>query len=514
VSLERPWYKVWPEDVPKHIEYPERPIYEMIDEKLKERPDKCVVFQAETGTCYTGECLFKVSKAVAAWLQTEGVNKGDQVLFSGFNTVEALAGLLGIWRAGAQAVLVDPLTTREDLEFQLEGRNIRVAVLSPEFYEREYDVLSKVGIEKALLLGHQVKEFEKPEVVPLGKIRSMYPSWREPNIRPKDDIGVVLYYSGIAGRTMQTLHTYFSILSSTIAYHAMVNIKEPLKSLVVAPLTHILGLQAGVLVALLSGGLVAFMKRWDPELALEVLASRNINYLSGAPLMHESLLQKVGQSKLALNLKIGVSGGAPLKPEVQELFKKVFNAPLVQLYGMTETWVITFQPINIAEIKATVGIPLPDVDVRIVDPENPRKELNVGEVGELLVKAPWIMKGYEDESENRKVFIDGWLRTGDLLLMDENGILYFKGVKKRMLKYKAYPIFPRDLEIILERHPAVEKAVVYGEPDPNVGQKPVAKVVLKKEYRGKIDPEEIRKYVNSRVAFYKKVHKVYIVDEI
>jgi len=511
---ERPWFKVWPEGVPHSIEYPEDPIATLIGDEFKRNPSKCYLYQVETGTCYTGECLDKTSSAIAAWLQGEGVDRGVQVLFSAFNTLEGVAGLIGIWKAGGEAVLVDPLTTSEDLRFQLEGRDIKIAVVSPDFYEREHAVLSEVGVEKALILGHYVKEEAKPKAVMLGSIRHLWSEWREPDIKVKSDVGVVMYYSGIAGRTMQTLHTYFSITSSTIALTAMINLKDPLKTLVVAPITHVLGLQAGLLASLLTGGAAALMKRWNPYLAATTIKLRDINFISGAPLMHEALIETAKSLKGPWPIKLGVSGGAPLKPEVQEEFNKVFGAPLVQLYGMTETWVLTFQPSNIAHVKGTVGIPLPDVDARIVDPENPTKEMDIGETGELLVKAPWVMKGYEDENENKKVFVDGWLKTGDLMVMDNNGLLYFRGVKKRMLKYKAYPIFPRDLELILEKHPAVEKALVIGEPDPQVGQKPIAKVVLKKEYRGKITPLEIQEYVNKRVAFYKKIHRVEIVDSI
>ncbi len=150
------------------------------------------------------------------------------------------------------------------------------------------------------------------------------------------------------------------------------------------------------------------------------------------------------------------------------------------------------------------------VEIKIVKDDG--KEAGLNETGELWVKAPWLMLGYSDTQETAKVFKDGWLKTGDLVSVDENGLLYFKGVKKRMLKFKGYPIFPRDLEEILKKHPNVVDAKVVGEDAGNLGQQPVAKVVVKEKRENLA--EELLNFVNSRVAFYKKLKRVDIVDKI
>ena len=504
----RPWHSVWPDWAPKSIEYPEEPLYAPILSAARDSPGRCALVQAETGACYTYESLVSTARRVAAWVEGTGRN----VVFAAWNNIEAAAALLGAWMGGARVIAVDPLTTGEDLEFQLEGRRVDGAILSPEFYARERGRLEKLGISKVLVLSPTWEG----EAGPTAMTGLPSPSeWREPSIKPREDTAVVFYYSGIAGRTMQTLHSHYGVLSSTIAYNAMLGL-DRVNSLNVAPLTHILGLQAGILASLYTGGTSVLMRRWNPALALQVLGSSDVNYLPGAPMMHESLVEEARRSGVRPRaLRLGASGGAPLKPEVQDAYRETLGAPLVQLYGMTETWIITFQPVNIADVKGTVGIPLPDVDVVLADPEDPRRILGrAGQTGELLVKAPWVMQGYEDEEENKNVFVDGWLRTGDILYMDERGLLYFRGVKKRMIKYKAYPIFPRDLELILEKHPAVAKAYVYGIPDPDVGHIPAAKVVLKEEYKGKVTEEELMDYVNSRVAFYKKVRRLEIVESL
>ena len=509
----RTWHRVWPKGVPLELDYPEMTLYEVVRDHARRKPLKCAVVQAETGYGYTYIELVRAASRVAEWLHDSGVEPGDQVLFSSFNTVESVAGFLGISAAGAAAVLVDPLTTSEDLKFQIAGREIKAAVLHPEFYEREQRILEEAGIDRILVLSPRPREgWEASTLRDVMKLRGEEARSR---LNPARSTGMVLYYSGIAGRTMQTFHSHASIVWAAMATGAMARVDENMCSLVVAPITHVLGLQVSLATALVVGGTAVIMQRWDQGLAARAIEDYGVTLTTGAPMIYHGLLDELSKGGYEYSsLKLAISAGAPLDPALQVLFKERLGVPLVQAYGMTETMLLTMQPQALSKVTGTVGIPLPDVDVKIVDPENPSKERGVGEPGELLVKAPWLMLGYEDPSETEKVFLNGWLRTGDLLEMDENGLLYFRGVRKRMIKYKAYPIFPRDLELILESHPAVEKAYVYGEPDPEVGQKPVAKVVLKPEYRSSVTADELMNYVNSRVAFYKKIRRIEIVNRI
>ncbi len=509
----RLWHKIWPKSVPLELEYPETTIYDIVRQHAKRRPLKCAVVQAETGYGYTYIELARTAARISEWLNDAGVEPGDQVLFSSFNTVEAVAGFLGISAAGAAAVLVDPLTTSEDLRFQVAGRNIKAAILHPEFYEREKAIIEEAGIDNVLILGLKPREgWDTATLRDVMKLRGEEASGR---FNPSETPGMILYYSGIAGRTMQTLHSHTGLVWAAMATGAMARIDEKMCSLVVAPITHVLGLQVSLATALVAGGTAVIMNRWDQALAARAIEDYGVTLVTGAPMIYHGLLDELSKGGYEYSsLQLAISAGAPLDPALQVLFKERLGVPLVQAYGMTETMLLTMQPRGLSKVTGTVGIPLPDVDARIVDPDDPSEEKGPGEPGELLVKAPWLMMGYEDHKETEAVFVDGWLRTGDILEMDDNGLLYFRGVRKRMIKYKAYPIFPRDLELILEKHPAVEKAYVYGEHDPEVGQKPVAKVVLRPEYKGRVSAEELMEFVNSRVAFYKKVRRVEIVDTL
>ena len=171
---------------------------------------------------------------------------------------------------------------------------------------------------------------------------------------------------------------------------------------------------------------------------------------------------------------------------------------------------VTIQPLEMSDRLGTIGLPLPGLGHRIVR-EDGTEVMEPGEVGELHVRSPWIMLGYSDPRDTERAVVGGWLRTGDLVSADESGLLYFRGVKKRMIKYKGYPIFPRDLEEVLKRHPAVKEALVKGERDPEVGERPVGYVVLREGYDGKVSEEELMDFVNSKVAGYKKLRALRIV---
>ncbi|MEM1954073.1 MAG: AMP-binding protein, partial [Nitrososphaerota archaeon] len=217
--------------------------------------------------------------------------------------------------------------------------------------------------------------------------------------------------------------------------------------------------------------------------------------------------------RLPKRIRYCLSAGGYLPPEVQRKFAEVFGVPLVQMYGLTEGWVITLQPLELADRLGTIGLPLPGVQHKVVRDDG-SEVTGPGEVGELHVRMPWIMLGYADPRDTELAIRDGWLRTGDLVSRDENGFLYFRGVKKRMIKYKGYPVFPRDLEELLRRHPAVSDALVRGEPDPETGERPVAFVVLKEGYEGRVSESELMEFVNSRVAGYKKLRGLKFVRSL
>ncbi|MCH4814551.1 MAG: class I adenylate-forming enzyme family protein [Saccharolobus sp.] len=409
------------------------------------------------------------------------ISPGDTVVHMMTNSLQSVINYLAIYWAGGKVVAVDPLTSAEDLKFILEDSIPDLIITDEEIYKREYDVLKsyKVIVNKK---GKDI--FTKPY------------EYRE------DEVGLIYYYAGIAGRTMQVLHSASRVeLNSATLYNA-INLKE-IRGILTVPIAHVLG-NSVLGVILEAGGTLYVMGKFNVDEAIESINRYNINYLSTVPTVYDYLNNE--EKKKLDSLELCVSSAAPLFPSTVNTFKSKYGKDIVQQYGFTEGLIITFQPKELAGV-ISIGKPLPGVEIKIVDNEG--KENNEGE---LWVKAPWLMLGYKDREETARAFNKGWLRTGDLVRIDEKGLLYFRGIKKRMLKFKGYPIFPRDLEEILKTHPLVEDVKVVGEDAGNLGQQPVALVKVKELKTGIED--ELLNYVNSRVAFYKRLKKVYVVDRI
>ncbi|WP_084019796.1 class I adenylate-forming enzyme family protein [Vulcanisaeta thermophila] len=490
------------------LKYPFDNPVEALREYRASSPNRVFLVDDEGRSLTYGD-LYEESARLASAMQGLGVGKGDRVGVVMSNGVELVNILFATWTLGATAVVIDPLTISEDLDYQLSDASPKVVFVDPQVMERERGVLSRFN---TVVTGSCANCLTYSDLLNRGSVGGLKTEY----VNPRDDVGLIYYYAGIASRTEQVWHTFYGLFTGPYAFGEALNLGEDDVVIVTAQLAHILGLTE-FLAAFLRGSRVVLVRHFDVKLVPSLVSKYGVTVFAGVPLMFDQLLNNNELDPKTLStLRIALSAAAPLPPQTQLGFYQRFGVPLVQFYGLTEAFVLTLQPLSYREVTGTVGSPIPDVEVKIVDPRNPGRELGVGEVGELMVKAPWVMKGYSDPEDTRRAFYNGWLLTGDLMVMDERGLLYFRGVKKRMIKYKGYPIFPRDLEVILMKHPAVKEVYVTGEQaeNPSIGQIPVAYVVLKEEYRGKVSEGELMDFVNSRVAFYKKLRKVYFVDKL
>ncbi|QGA68943.1 class I adenylate-forming enzyme family protein [Sulfolobus sp. E11-6] len=409
---------------------------------------------------------------------------GDTVVHIMYNSISSILAYLSAFWAGAKVIALDPLTSAEDLKFILDDARPSIIITDEEIYLREKAILKDYKVLTSLPRKEKI---------------------REPYEYKDNEAGLIYYYAGIAGKTMQVLHSPRRVVKNIQSSYETSKLAE-IRSVLTVPLAHVLG-NSVLGITINAGGTLYVMKKFNVKELINAINIYNINYLSTVPMVYDSLLAEENANLSSLELCI--SSAAPLSPNTMRGFKEKYDKDILQAYGCTECLGVTYQPKEYAGI-ITIGKPLPNVEIKIVKEDG--KEAKIGEVGELYVKAPWVMLGYKDENETKRVFEGEWLKTGDLVSMDEKGLLYFRGVKKRMLKYKGYPIFPRDLEDLLRTHPLVKDVKVVGEDEGSFGQKPVAYIVVK-EMKDGLD-EELLTYVNSRVAFYKKLKKVYIVDKL
>ncbi len=494
--------------MPTELNYPHQNPIDALLEYLRSRPNDVLLID-EHGLSLTYEELYNKSAKLANSLSKLGINYGDRIVVMLSNSAEAIISLFAAWMLGAATVIIDPLTISEDLDYQLSDSIPKVIITDKSVIERESTVLSKYRVISIDTAKENVLSFQ--DLLSASSLAGFKPVEVK-----EDDVGLIYYYAGIAGRTMQVWHTYFSLYSGPYAFGEAIGLNHSDSVLVVAQLSHILGLTE-FMSAFVRGARVVIARHFDAKDTPGLIHRYGVTVFAGVPLMFDQILDNKDLSPGMLSsLRLALSAAAPLQPSTQLGFYQRFGVPLVQFYGLTEAYTLTVQPIKYKDVTGTVGSAIRDVELKIVDPSDPSRELGIGETGELAVKAPWVMKGYSDPEDTRRAFYNGWLLTGDLMVMDNERLLYFRGVRKRMIKYKGYPIFPRDLEIILMRHPAVKEAYVTGEQaeDPSIGQLPVAYVILRDEYKGKVSDRELMDFVNSRVAFYKKLRKVYFVDNL
>ncbi|WP_256205052.1 class I adenylate-forming enzyme family protein [Aeropyrum camini] len=309
--------------------------------------------QAETGYCYTWRSLASFIERVGGWLQSRGAGLGAQVAVASENLVEAIAFSLAVLASGARLVLIDPLTVGEDLVWQLEGRGgLETLAASRSFLERNREAVARIdNIKTVVELSNnpQPLEVEGVESLGLGEVLSSSVTL-EGDVGPEDD-SFSIYYAGIAGRTMQAIHTHLGLWMGSKVFAGTAGIDRDTVSLLATPFTHVLGLQASLIAPLIQGAVVVAMQKWNPKLAGELISKGAVNYLAGVPLMFQQLLEQGA----AGGLRLAVSAGAPLPPELQKRFGSEAGTPLLQAYGMSESLILTFQRPALGGLRALSG---------------------------------------------------------------------------------------------------------------------------------------------------------------
>jgi len=555
--MEKPWFKFYPEGVPKSIDYPNMSMAEYLKEIAKNYPnDIALIFE---GFKITYNELMKLIDKFATALSDLGISKGDIVALFLPNTPQFAISYYAVLRIGGIITAINPLFKEKELEYQLKDSEAKLIITLDIFYLLVRKVKEKTKIEKIIVTS--IKEYLSPVKRILGTLFKKIPSRKVPrepdvyffqellekyppnppkvNINPKEDLAVLQYTGGTTGLPKGAMLTHFNLLSNAIvsAYWAStdiikeavqegVNVQDPREylkwskkrredaTLAVIPWFHIYGMTCTLNSGLLSGSKVIILPSFDPAKVLKTIEKYKVTLVPGVPTMYTVLINhpEIGKHDIS-SVRYCVSGAGPLPPEVQKRFMQLTGGILIEGYGLTEASPVTHcnppDPTMKTMKIGTIGIPLPDTDAKIMDLETGEKELKPGEIGELVVKGPQVMKGYWNRpEETSRTLRDGWLYTGDVVTMDENG--YFKIVdrKKDLIKYKGYSVYPRELEDVLYEHPAVKLCCVVGVPDPVTGEIPKAFVVLKDEYIGKVSEEEIIEWVKERVAPYKRVRKV------
>ena len=530
---ERPWLKFYPEGVPANIEIPERSLPEVFDEVTSKYSNKTAII------FYGNRISFKELREdvdrFATALYDLGIEKGDKVALYLLNSPQFIIAYFGALKAGATLTPISPVYTSVEVKHQLEDSEAKSIVCQDFLYdnvertgvELKNVILTSIGeylpVSKKLagksVLGRVYRRMEVPSPRILERpgfhqfqelIKKYPPNPPKIEINAKEDIAVLPYTGGTTGLPKGAVLTHYNLLACQMQTHAFWPIFEEGKEVVPAflPFYHIYGQVVVMLNGLIQGSTLILFTTPDLDDILSAIESYRVTVFFSVPTMYEYLkdYDKTGRVNWK-RLKMITCGADTLHESTVNDWERRTGTRILEGYGLTECSSVSHaNPLGRPKV-GSFGVPLPGIMAAIVHPET-SEFLPPGEIGELVIQGPNVMQGYwkqPEETRETLIELDGkiWLRTGDLVRMDEDGYFHFFDRKKDLIKYKGYSVFAREIEEVLYQHPQVKAAGVLGVPDPKVGQFIKAIVVLQTEARGKISEEEMIKYCEERLAHYK-----------
>jgi len=529
---ERPWLKWYPKEIPHHLQYEEVSLQETLRRTAKKFPDRPAVHFMGKEVPYRK--LFESSLKLANYLRKIGLQKGDRVAVMLPNTPQTFISFYGILFAGGIVVQVNPLFTEREIAFQLKDAGAKFIIVLDMLFNRVKNVEKETDLRHIIVTG--IKDYlpfpknllypmvqKRQKTVPpkvehegrhhlFAEIMKRAEAKDIPDeVNPKEDVAILQYTGGTTGFPKGVMLTHFNLYANAKMCDAWMNkFKEGEgATLGVLPLFHVYGLTTVLVFPVMKGDMAILLPRFDAGEVLKTIDKLKPKVFPGAPTMYIGLLNHPDLEKYDLSsIEVCLSGSAPLPVEVQQQFEKLSGGKLVEGYGLTESSPVTHANFlwDNERVKGSIGVPWPDTDAKIVSLST-GETLPPGEIGELAVKGPQVMKGYWNRpEETEQALKDGWLMTGDLGYMDENGYFYIVDRKKDMIIAGGYNIYPREVEEVLYEHPAVKEAVVAGVPDPYRGETVKAYIVLKEGQR--VTEEELDRFARKQLAAY-KVPRIY-----
>nr|MDO8082883.1 AMP-binding protein [Candidatus Freyarchaeota archaeon] len=529
--MERPWFKSWPEGLPKSLDYPEVPIFTFLSNTAKKLPKKTgIIFYGHEITF--GE-LDNWSDRFANALVDMNVNKGDRVGLLLENCPQYVVSYYGILKAGAIVVPINPMFKEMEMEYQLNDSEAEILITLDYLYPTVQRVVKKTGLRNIIVTSCRDYLPEKPTLpipVSMEQEKKTFPGTIEFNdllkkykakaprvdIDPKEDLALLQYTSGTAGEPKGAMITHFNAVVNIVGGVEWAKVVEEDVTLSVLPLFNVLGMQQAMNCPIYIGNTTVLLSRFDLEAMLKGIEMYKVTLLVNVAPIDQAIATYPYAKNYDLNsLRLCVSGGAPVPLPVFDKFKEVTGCELLEGYGLSETISqVTINPIDKPK-HGSIGIPVFDVDAKIVDTETGSKELAIGEEGEILFKGPQVMKGYWNQPEaTRATLRDGWIYTGDIAKMDEDGYIYIVGRKKDMIIVSGYKVWAAEVERLLRKHPAVYQAAIVGVPDPQQGESVKAYVVLRPDYKGRTTEEKLKEWAKRKMAEYKYPKEIEFVNEL
>ncbi|MBK1717804.1 long-chain-fatty-acid--CoA ligase [Thiocystis violacea] len=443
----------------------------------KRRGDAVCLFHDEGN--WTFEALDRASDGLAAALAEAGIAAGDRIALLCGNGPEFVIAYLGILKAGATAVPLNLLLNPREIAFILDDCGARGLV-----YQQAFATVADSAMEGLDGIGLRIRigEADESEAVPFADLieHPGPPPERALGSGAGEGLAVILYTSGTTGHPKGAMLSHANLLANAASVAQALDFTQDDRVLVVLPMFHAFAATVGMLTPLLHGFALVPVARFEPRLVTQAIVRHGATVFLGVPSMC-GLLLRLDEEMTALwrGVRIGVSGGAAMPLAIMSAFEARFGVPLLEGDGPTECGPVTcVNPVRGERKPGSVGPPIPNVEMRILNAEG--SSVAAGEMGEVCVRGPNVMKGYLNQPEaTRESFFGDWFRTGDLGYRDSEGYFYLVDRLKDLIITNGMNVYPRAIEEVLHAHPEVAEVVVVGDPDPRHGEVPVAHLALK-----------------------------------
>jgi long-chain acyl-CoA synthetase len=519
-----PWARHYDPGVPLEAEFPQATIPDLLFEAAARNPGApALVFFGKTTTY--GQLLDQVQRLARAFSNL-GLEPGERLAVLLPNCPQLVAAYHAVLSLGGVAVLLNPLLSPPEIAYKFNDSGSRMLVVLDHFLPLVEEVADEVHLE-------QVVVTSLPEALPwplswLYNFKARYQGlasgftpgpgrhrWRDllksqpltdlPKTRP-EDTAVLQYTGGTTGKPKAAMLSHQNLLANVIQINAWLpRIQYGAERVVgLIPFFHSFGLTVCLNWPLSQGLSTIILPKFDLKTFLGMLRKHRPTVLPGVPTLFVALINYPELARIDFSqLWACISGSAPLPQEVRDRFEEISGCRIMEGYGLTEAGPVThLNPYHQDRPPGSIGLPFPSTLAKIVDAETGLRDLPLGEVGELAVQGPQVMSGYwQRPEESALVLRDGWLFTGDLAKMDENGYFYIIDRKKDLIIDAGFKIYPREVEEVLYQHPGVLEAVAYGVPDPYRGER--VKVVIVPQQGTNLTAEEIIEYCKPRLATYK-----------
>jgi len=534
-SRGNPWLKSYEPGVPKDLAPADQALSGYFKQTVSRQPEHIAL--SFMGRKITFQELESLVNRFSSALVELGLPRGAKLALHLPNCPQFVIAYCGALQAGYTVVPCNPLYVEREMEYQLNDSEAEAIITLSRFYPMIKKLEQKTGIKKIIVgnikdyfppalrflytLAREKKEGDRVNLEASDAwfeelIAGQPDRFQEPDI-DLDAPACLLYTGGTTGISKGAVLTHRNLATNVLQTVSFLPdfMEGKEKGIAVLPFFHSYGLTTCLNMLLIKGGTLVLVPRFDLKMILKLIDKEKPTLFPGVPTLYVALINTPGLKKYDLSsIRVCNSGAAPLPVEVQARFEEITGGRLIEGYGLTEASPVTHSnPVYGVRKAGSIGVPLPATEARVVDLDEPDCEVPAGERGELVIRGPQVMKGYYNQpEETRRVLRNGWLHTGDIAIMDEDGFFFIVDRLKDMVIAGGYNIVPREIEEVLYSHDKIQEAAVAGVPDPYRGETIKAYIVLREGET--MTEQEVIEFCKKNMASYKVPRQVEFKDEL